>query len=360
MSNTENNPFKTANESSQTDAYSPSPAQGTQSSIVNNGNTGTQPPSYQVAFDTLQTSNASTPNQYMTVPNGGNGNNSAGRNNWWNTGGNVAVKSWLWFLAVANILVGGIIGALLGIVLYHAVIGSWGISMTTTGGMNIEPGVMTVASAFTLLFSSLAVFFLPKVGFAKRFLSTHDGLGLTKQDKGVWLKAGIGLVAGIAFFGVLQLMGLLASLVGHNLVSSDTSISVISMITDPGVDGPLGIVSSVIILLSTCIITPLAEEIAMRGLVGRALVDSSLLRSADGSRTGLSTFMVCLISGVVFGVLHITAFNFASLIAFVTTALLGTLLTWLSSVWSRSILPSFACHAAYNTIGIVLSVISVL
>ena len=115
------------------------------------------------------------------------------------------------------------------------------------------------------------------------------------------------------------------------------------------------------VLLFLCnfgVIGPVAEELVFRGVIGRTVVDSGFARGSDGPRSAAQTLAACLVSGLFFGLPHVTGFSAAGLEGAVVMTLFGALLTWMSSVRSRSLAPAIAAHVTLNTAQLLLALVT--
>ena len=260
-----------------------------------------------------------------------------------------AVRVFLLWLLLA-FMVGGLVGTGLGIVLWMAATGSPGFQFDpgTMTIASLDPGMLVVATLFSLLATSVVGYVLHGVE-SKRWWPSKpaDGRLLAKR-------VAAGVLVGAASVAALQLVAWAVSLVGVRLESTDASTSVVGMLKwSMSSSAPWLFVSA---LLSTVgVIGPVAEELVFRGVIGRTVVDSGLARGGDGSRSAAQTLATCLVSGLFFGLPHVTGISAAGLEGAVAMTLFGALLTWLSSVRTRSLAPAIAAHVTLNTTQLLLA-----
>lgn len=254
-----------------------------------------------------------------------------------------AVATFLWWLLLALVLAGGMVGTIVGLLVWIAATGSPGFQMdpSNLSVASMDPGMLVVATLFSSLFTSIAgyVFYGVK---SKRWwpAKTADGKTVAKR-------VGVGLLVGLAVVVIMQLAAWLASLVGLTVESSETSTSVISMLRwSLSSSAPWLFVPA--LLLTVGVVGPVVEELVFRGLIGRAVIDSGFASRGDGSRSKAQTLLACLVAGLFFGVVHVTGLSAAGLEGAVVMTLVGAVLTWLSSVKTRSLAPAVAAHVALN------------
>ena len=254
-----------------------------------------------------------------------------------------AVATFLWWLLLALVLAGGLVGTIVGLLVWIAATGSPGFQMdpSTLSVASMDPGMLVVATLFSSLFTSIAGYVFYGVR-SKRWwpAKTADGKTVAKR-------VGVGLLVGVAVVVIIQLAAWLASLVGLTVESSETSTSVISMLRwSLSSSAPWLFVPA--LLLTVGVVGPVAEELVFRGLIGRTVIDSGFASRGDGSRSKAQTLLACLLAGLFFGVVHITGLSAAGLEGAVVMTLVGAVLTWLSSVKTRSLAPAVAAHVALN------------
>lgn len=254
-----------------------------------------------------------------------------------------AVATFLWWLLLALVLAGGLVGTIVGLLVWLAATGSLGFKMdpSALSVASMDPGMLTVATLFSSLFTSIAgyVFYGVK---SKRWWPAE-----TADGKTVAKRVGVGLLAGVAVIVIMQLAAWLASLVGIAVESSETSTSVISMLRW-SLSGSAPWLFVPALLLTVGVVGPVAEELVFRGLIGRTVIDSGFASRGDGTRSKAQTLLACLVAGLFFGVVHVTGLSAAGLEGAVVMTLVGAALTWLSSVKTRSLAPAVAAHVALN------------
>lgn len=277
-----------------------------------------------------------------------------------------SLKAFGWWLFIPMIVIGGLIGSIVGMLGYFLVTGSMGFSFITTQvgtPITITPGLLSATTVTSLVFTGIAsvVFFILKW---RRY--APDAVGsLAWMDNGkrsVWWKALIGVGIGVLFYLTYMLVSWLLMFAGVNTGSSDTGNTVSdilhSMIRNGGAWGWTGIVLT---LVCVCVLNPISEEFIFRGIIGRRLVDSTLLRdNATAKRSWWQSLLVCLLAGLFFGVVHFTSVSMAGLLPVLLTTLFGALCVWLSSIATRSLWVSIGAHVAFNSIQMILLMISLL
>lgn len=254
-----------------------------------------------------------------------------------------AVATFLWWLLLALVLAGGLVGTIVGLLVWMVATGSLGLQVDPSAlrVTSMDPGMLVVATLFSSLFTSIAGYVLYGAK-SKRWWPTK-----TADGKTVAKRVGVGLLVGVAVVAVMQLAAWLASLVGLTVESSETSTSVMSMLRwSMSSSAPWLFVPA--LLLTVGVVGPVAEELAFRGLIGRTVIDSGFARRGDGTRSKAQTLLACLVAGLFFGVVHITGLSVAGLEGAVIMTLVGAVLTWLSSVKTRSLVPAVAAHVALN------------
>lgn len=264
-----------------------------------------------------------------------------------------AVKVFFTWLGLALVLVGGLGGTCLGMLAWTAATGTLGFEVDsgTMSVSGIDEGMLTTAT----LFSSLATSAAGYVIYGKYSKKWWPAGGSSTQT--AVKRALVGCSVGLAVVAVMQTAAFLLSLVGVTVESSDTGASVAGMMAwAAGSSVPWLMVPA--LLLTVGVVGPVAEELVFRGLIGRRIVDATALRSADGSRNWWQTAAVCLFSGLFFGVVHLTGFSVAGVEAAVLMTFVGGLFTWMSSVETRSLVPSVAAHIALNSSQLLLVLVA--
>jgi membrane protease YdiL (CAAX protease family) len=137
--------------------------------------------------------------------------------------------------------------------------------------------------------------------------------------------------------------------------SSSTTKSVTqSMMGVVGISTSHGftMVSGIITLSFSAVLSPIVEEMFFRGFLGRSIVESPLMRRKDHSRSVPATIMICILSGLLFGLGHINTAD--SMRKMVFTALwmlfMGALYTWLATIRQGGLLLTASAHITYNVI----------
>lgn len=290
----------------------------------------------------------------------------------------VTLKTFGWWLLVPMLLIGGLAGALFGMVIYWVTTGDFGISYLATTqdgstqtllpeagptGMTISDGLMADATVWSLVFTGVSaiVFFLMK--WRRRAPDAAGSLAWRTDGRlDVWWKALLGALTGAGFYVAYLLVAWGLAALGVNLTSSDTGSTVENMIMGLWhTGGARSWVDLVLLLACVCLVNPVAEELVFRGMIGRRLVDSKMLRTGDGSngpRRWWGSLLVCLLSGLFFGVVHFTSLSMAGVLPVILTTLFGALCVWLSSIKTRSLWVSISAHVAFNSIQMVFLILS--
>lgn len=138
--------------------------------------------------------------------------------------------------------------------------------------------------------------------------------------------------------------------------SSSTTKSVArSFIGTIGVSHEFTVVSGVITLVFSALLSPLLEEMFFRGLLGRSLMESPMLRKSDGRRGIVGTIIICVLSGLWFGIAHINGSDTSTKMIFTVSwmVFMGALFTWLATMRQGGLLLTVSAHVAYNVITLV-------
>lgn len=295
----------------------------------------------------------------------------------------MSLKTFGWWLLLPMIVIGGLAGSLFGMIIYWVTAQDFGINYTMTTSqtpegaqtllpvdgqsvsMNVASGLLSNATVWSLIFTGVSAiaFFLMK--WRKRSPDASGSLSWRTNGKlDVWWKMLTGALVGLAFYGAYLLVGWGLAAVGVNLTSSDTGSTVENMILDLWhTGGALSWFNLVMLLLCVCIINPIAEEFVFRGMIGRRLVDSKMLRTGVGSngpRKWWGSLLVCLLGGLFFGVVHFTSLSMAGILPVILTTLFGALCVWLSSIKTRSLWVSIAAHVAFNSVQMLILVLTLL
>lgn len=124
-------------------------------------------------------------------------------------------------------------------------------------------------------------------------------------------------------------------------------------------------INSVMLLIAAMFISPVIEEIVFRGFITKTLFKSRVLitnsneipnndSATPRKRNWWRTILVCVISGLWFGIAHITGFDSTvkNLFLFGFMTLFATFLSWLTSSKYNTILPAAGIHIIYNTVSV--------
>ena len=260
-----------------------------------------------------------------------------------------AVRVFLLWLLLAFV-VGGLVGTGLGLGLWMAVTGSLGFQFdpATMTIVSMDPGMLVVATLTSLLATSVVGYVLYGVESKRWWPSKPADGGLLAK------RVAVGVAIGVAGVVALQLVAWAVSLVGVQIESTETSTSVVGML-EWSMSSSLPWLFVPTLLAAVGVIGPVAEELVFRGVIGRTVVDSGFARGSDGMRSAAQTLAACLVSGLFFGLPHVTGFSAAGMEGAVIMTLFGALLTWMSSVRSRSLAPAIAAHVTLNTTQLLLA-----
>lgn len=257
------------------------------------------------------------------------------------------------------------------------------------GSVSMEYSNPGLVVGLSVVFTALAYGFMLLTPIVRRVIRVNGGLGLTMRGFAdrmrvkaerehrlllAWLKCvGIGLCTGVVCLVINQVIANIVNLIPSanvgGSVSNDTSKILIGMITglfagDAGTNIPL----SVFVLVFTVALGPFLEECLFRGFIGRSFIMSSIGQGQALDEQGdpvdpsvhpskLRTFLVCLLSGFIFGCAHaqFTGQWAVDLLTVTSTGLVGVVLTYMACVRYRNIWVSFIGHAVYNTSTLLLA-----
>lgn len=263
------------------------------------------------------------------------------------------------------------------------------VVMGENGQVSTQYSDPNLVIGLSVVFTALAYGFMLITPIVRRVIRVNGGLGLTMRGFAdrmrvranasnrmlvAWLKAiGIGIAAGVVCLGVNQLIANIVNLIPSagvgGSVSNDTSAILIGMIRGLFNGGEnVNIPMSVFVLIFTVALGPFLEECLFRGFIGRSFIMSSIGQGQPLNAEGepqdsgikpsrLRTFLVCLLSGMIFGCAHaqFTGRWAVDLLTVTSTGLVGVILTWLACVKYRNIWVSFIGHTVYNTSTLVLA-----
>lgn len=216
---------------------------------------------------------------------------------------------------------------------------------------------MIVSSCMSVLAYLPVVLWIPGM---MRTLKTDSWLG-----KPVWKLSKaktIALVSGvtIALIAVIQLIGhAFTSIYKNGMKSNEGSLNsgaIIKMAMDN--PSPLIVTGALIIIILTVIIAPFCEELLFRGILGKTILESAFVTSPDGVKTKPRRAVACIVSGLVFGLMHLVAAADPqqAMLSVLSMTLMGAVLTAVDDA-AKSIRPSIAIHALYNAIVLALMVV---
>ena len=289
----------------------------------------------------------------------------------------MALKTFGWWLLIPMIAIGGLVGSLFGMIIYWVTAQDFGISHTmatvqTPGdaqpllpvdgqstSMHISSRLLTNVTVWSLVFTGVSAIAFFLLEWRKRSPDASGSLSWRTNGKlDVWWKMLIGVLVGLAFYVAYLFVGWgFYYAVGLNVDSNDSGTTVENMINMIlnlwRTGGALNCFNLVMMLSCVCVINPIAEELVFRGMIGRQLVDSKMLRTgvdSNGPRKWWGSLLVCLLGGLFFGVVHFTSLSMAGFLRVMLTTLFGTVCVWLSSIKTRSLWVSIAVHVAFNSV----------
>ena len=263
-----------------------------------------------------------------------------------------------WWLLWAFLLIGGIIGTIVSLALRIFLWGGTGIESVGTGldpnSIKIDAGLLALA---TIVSGALTA--ITGVVYWR-----HRRGSIPAPAKGTiaWLKPtggrlaktiSLGVLVAFACLVVMQAGALSLKAIGINVQSSDAGMSVESIIAWAMRSGSVSWLWVLLLILVVGVAGPIAEELVFRGLIGKTIVNSDVLRGANGERSWWQSLLVYLLSGLFFGLVHMTGLTVSSMATVLLMTVFGALLTWLATR-GRSLAGSIACHVVFNTMQILL------
>ena len=174
---------------------------------------------------------------------------------------------------------------------------------------------------------------------------------LAKDFKFTW-RPMVDIPLGIAFAFAFRLMefGLTAAATGIGLDLSDANNASFLVSDDRAV------VWTVALLASAAIGAPIVEELFFRGLTLQSLLKTKWASTWALGRLRLGTIAAVVISGVMFGVLHTTAFSGGGLYLIAVTSALGMAFATMVILTRRQGM-NLVAHGVFNGIAVVALVV---
>ncbi|MBK5229895.1 MAG: CPBP family intramembrane metalloprotease [Thermoleophilia bacterium] len=215
----------------------------------------------------------------------------------------------------------GLISAALGFIAAQFVIGLVAVFYLSLGGHTHDSAFIMGASILQdLVFVGTAIVVAGQSG---RVRAVDFGL----RRAPFWPTVGKLTAVALTYFVALAIYSSIA-----HLTSDDTA-------NDLGAgNSTFGMVGFV---LMAAVVAPIAEEFFFRGMVFRALAN------------GMGVVAAAVVSGVLFGALHIDSFSLDRLLQVVALALLGVLFALLYA-WSGTLYSTIALHATNNALAVVV------
>lgn len=219
-------------------------------------------------------------------------------------------------------------------------------------------GVGTLAAALGPAIIGLVAFLLVQHVHDPRHLSIQAQLGLALvSDAPVilflvpvlpWLARGgladvgirrptageirVGLIGAVVMWAVVEPAALLMQLITHH-PPTEAAISLLR-----GVKGPL---ETFEFALVGAVVAPIAEELAFRAFLFRAIERYS------------SFWVAALLSGLCFGVVHVSAFTLADLLGLGVPLALGGVVLAVLYARTRCLWTNIIAHASFNSVSLV-------
>lgn len=263
-----------------------------------------------------------------------------------------------WWLLWAFLLIGGIIGTVVSIALSIFLWGDTGIKIIGTGvdssSIKIDPSLL----ALTIIVSGTLTAVTGIIYWHHRRESipspTPGTITWSKPTGSRLAKAIItGVLLAVGCLALMQAGAMLLKEIGLSVQSSDAGMGVESIVKWAIDSSGVSWVCIPLLVLVIGIVGPIAEELVFRGLIGRTIVDSNILRGVDGQRSWWQSSLAYLLSGLFFGLVHMTGLTVSSLFTIILMTIFGALLTWLATR-NKSLAGSIACHVTFNTVQILL------
>lgn len=269
-----------------------------------------------------------------------------------------------WFLIMNTaVFIGAVIVWLLLQKLFNVPFMSFDAQSSTPVSFYDYPRVILIMTLIGFLAYPL-IFLLPSTRWAHRMIGGYGVKTLTSRmhvDDNkkplAWLKAsGIGIGIGLLIVGITTGLSLLSGGVNTQESSGDTTTGISASAANAILhwNSPY-LVECILLLLFVFFIAPIFEEILFRGIIGMSMRESGLFRHC-GKNT--RTILVCLVSGLLFGLLHaqFSSSVSISLMTMFQTTIIGMIFTWLAVYKYDSIVPTIFAHMTNNILSIVILV----
>lgn len=261
-----------------------------------------------------------------------------------------------WWLLWAFLLIGGIVGTIVSFALRIFLWGDTGVESagTSLGSIKIDTGLLALATIVSgALTAATGVIY-----WRHRRVSipapAQGTIAWSKPIGGKLAKTiGLGVLLAFACLAVMQIGAVSLKAIGINVQSSDAGMSVESIVKWAVSSSGVSWLWVLLLVLVIGIAGPIAEEFVFRGLIGKTIIDSNVLRGVDGRRSWWQALLAYLLSGLFFGLVHVTGLTASSLITIILMTVFGALLTWLATR-GKSLAGSIACHVTFNTMQILL------
>ena len=232
------------------------------------------------------------------------------------------------------------------------------------GISDAQRALLLVVLQNVILLALVIGLFWAGVFVARRFFGAGSGyslapLGFSRPRRGVLIGAGAGLAVGLGALLLSAVVNAASTLVLQRLgYSTDRSIQgpfIESLQSWVGENPALAIPAIVLVVV---IIGPAVEELVFRGGVFNGLYRLGKLAAKSGGSKKfqrvvdvVSFVVAALVSSAVFAALHLEPVLLAALL------LLALALCALFR-WSGSLLPSFIAHATFNSLAVLVIILS--
>jgi membrane protease YdiL (CAAX protease family) len=229
------------------------------------------------------------------------------------------------------------------------------LTSTQSTSINLVVSLYATALSYLLLwafpFVRRAMKLFGSLGLSPRVLK--DRMGTRTLGGAVAKSLGVGTLVTAVLVGLELLAGFvlshIPSLAWLEEDSSNADTTTNMLTSSLSHSSPL---VSVLTLFASAILLPICEEFLFRGITAMSLRDSSLWRTLG---TRLRTFLICLVSGLYFGLAHFQsdADIAVSLYTMIVMTIFGTVLTYIAAFKYRSLAPTMWAHVLNNFVSFI-------